>query len=218
MDKQSFINAVKKLREAPKRKFSQSIDIIINLQQMDLKNPDHKIDHAANFPSGLGKKIKICGLVDKELIDASKKVFDTTISKDEFASLDQKKIEKLAETHDYFVAQATLMVDIAKVFGRILGPRNKMPNPKMGGVIPPSANLEQVKEKLSKMVRLQTKKELIVKACIGKESLSDEQLAENAFIAYETVLHAVPADKNNIRSVFLKLTMSTPVLVGELNE
>lgn len=218
MDKQVFTTAIQKLRESPKRKFSQSVDLIINLKQIDLKNPDHKIDLPATLPAGLGKAVKICGLVDKELVDASKKTFDKTISKDEFSKLTPKEIEKLAEQNDYFVAQATLMVDIAKFFGKILGPRNKMPNPKMGCVIPPSANLEQVRERLSKTIRLQNKKELIVKSCIGKESLSDDQLAQNAATVYETLLHALPAEKNNIKSVYIKLTMSTPVKVGVANE
>ena len=214
MDKQAFVAAVKKLRESPKKKFSQSVDLIINLQQLDLKNPAHKVDVAANLPAGVGKKMKICGLVDKELGDKSKQVFDHTILKDQFSSLSVKDIKKLAEDYDYFVAQATLMVEIAKYFGKSLGPKSKMPNPKMGCVIPPNANLEQVRDRLNKIVRLQIKKEPIIKALVGKDSLTDEQIAENAFTAYETVLHALPNEKSNVHSVYLKFTMTPAVKIG----
>ena len=214
MDTKAFEIAIKKLRESPKRKFSQSVDLIINLKQIDLKNPEHKVDLPIILPAGLGKKVTICGLVDKELSDQSKTIFDHTIQKEQFTKLDPKETKKLADQYDFFVAQSTLMVDIAKVFGKTFGPKSKMPNPKMGCVVPPSASLAQVKERLSKTIRIQNKKELIVKTFIGKESMSDEQLVQNATAVMESLLRALPHEKQNIASIYLKFTMSSPVLVG----
>ena len=91
MDKKDFENTIKKLRENKKRKFSQSVDLIINLQQIDLKNPDHKVDIPVLLPAGTGKVAKICGLVDKELGDESNAAFDHTLLKDEFSKLKPKE-------------------------------------------------------------------------------------------------------------------------------
>ncbi|MEK6941095.1 MAG: hypothetical protein AABW49_04325 [Nanoarchaeota archaeon] len=218
MDNKLLTTAIKKLRSSKKRNFDQSVDIIINILQIDLKNPEHRVDTSALLPHGIGRPVKICGLVDKELSDASKKILDHTILKSDFSNLDKKNIKKLTEDYDYFIAQSTLMVDIAKVFGKILGSRGKMPNPKLGCVVPPTAKLDIVKDRLKKTVRLQIKKELIIKSVIGKESMSDDMLAQNAISIIEAITQALPHNKEDIGSIFLKFTMSNPVLVGEENE
>ena len=184
MNKELFQKTIKQVKEtSPKRKFTQTIDLIINLKILNLKNPNENLDLFVTLPNPLKRKHKICAIVDKELASASK-FFDKTIQQEELAGLrkNPKEIKKLSRQYDWFIAQANLMAEVATVFGKILGPRGKMPNPKAGCVITPTSNLEQVKEKLDKTVQVKTKKELIVKIPVGKEDQDDSKILENMML------------------------------------
>ena len=129
LDKKNILESVKKLRDiSKKRNFSQSIDLIVNLKQLNIKNPEEKVDLFLQLPKPKSKKPKICALVDKELATKAK-IFDTVILKEDFPKYakDKKLTKSLASSHDYFIAQANLMGDIATAFGKILGQKGKMP-------------------------------------------------------------------------------------------
>lgn len=217
MDTQTLQKTLHYVREnSPKRKFTQSVDLIVTLRDLDLKKPDNQVDFFMNLHQSNGKKIRICGLVGPELKEASQKVFDTTVDIDEFEvyAKDKSKIKKLAQSHDFFVAQANLMAKVAQTFGRILGPKNKMPNPKAGCVVPGNANLEQVKEKLQTMVRVQAKTSPHVQILVGKEDMKDDILIDNIQTIFNQLVHHLPAENNNVNNVFLKATMGPAVKVG----
>ncbi len=214
MDKTLVLSKLKELREkSKKRNFSQSIDLIINLKQLDLKKPENKIDLFVLLPYSKGKKTKICGLVDKELLKESKENLDHTITKEEFQNLNKKQIKKLAREYDFFIAQANIMTDVAKFFGKIFGPRGKMPNPKVGCAVPGNMLLKPLKEKLERTIRLQTKNELIIKTMVGKENIKDEEIADNIMVIYNALVASLPQEKNNIKETLIKLTMSNPIKI-----
>jgi len=215
MDKKAILSSVKKIREiSPKRNFGQSFDVSINLSNLSPKKAEDKVDSFVNLPHGRGKKVKICALVGKEL-SSKAKIFDNVVLEDEFDiyKKDKKKVKKLARSCDFFVAQANLMPQIAMAFGKILGPLGKMPNPKAGCVVPPTAVLDPLIEKLNKLVHLETKNQIIIKSIAGAESFEDEKVAENIFSLYDHLIHDLPQGKNNIKSIFIKLTMGPPVEV-----
>ena len=218
MNKNSILESLKKLREiSKKRNFNQSIDLIVNLKQLDKKNPEHKIDLFLQLPKSKVKKPKICALVDKELATKAK-IFDKVILKEDFPkySKDKKLTKKLATEYDYFVAQANLMGEIATAFGKVFGPKGKMPNPKAGCIVPPVIpNLEPIQQKIFSTVRFVTKDQLLVRSSIGSEDMSDEDLVENIYHAYTTILHALPKEKDNLKSVLIKLTMSPSVQITD---
>ena len=135
--------------------------------------------------------------------------------KDEFKNYDEAAIRALMKEADIFIAQATIMPQVASTFGKILGPVGKMPNPKAGAVVPPTAELKPVVERLQKTVRLETKGELSVKAPVGTEKMKDDEIAENMFAVYNAALHAVPGEKENIKEVLVKLTMGKPIAVKD---
>ena len=212
MDKQQILQALKKLRESSKkRNFSQSVDLIITLRQLDLKKPEQNINLFLTLPYKTGKEVRMCALVDKELQEQAKTTFHKTMLREDFQKLKPKDIKKMAREYDFFVAQASIMPDIAKFFGRTLGPKGKMPNPKSGCIVASNAQLKPLKEKLEKTIHLQTKNELITKAIVGKESMKDEELTENILAAYNNILHSLPQESQNIKKVLLKLTMSKTV-------
>lgn len=213
METQDIQNAIEELQKQEKRNFKQTFDMIIALRGLDLKKPDNQLDFYVTLHYPHGIKRRICGLVGTELYDQAKEVFDTVIHVDEFSQYEgnKQKIKHLADNHDFFVAQADVMAQVAKSFGRVLGPKKKMPNPKAGCVVPPKADLEAVKENLHKLVHIQAKSQLMVQASVGKEDLERDQLIDNIQTIYNQVLHTVPGEHNNIKSVLLKLTMSKPV-------
>src|SRR3989344_4518512 len=181
MDKKEILNTLELVREfSKKRSFSQNVDLIINL---DIDYKTNPIDLYTQLPVKRTKKLKICALIDKDLSSQAKGIFDTIILKEEFEKYknNKKLLKNLAKDHAFFVAQADIMPQIATAFGKVLGPRGKMPNPKAGCVIPPKiANLKPIYDKLQNTLKLSAKVEPIIKCSIGQEDMKDEDLAENA--------------------------------------
>ena len=218
MDKNQVLKAIKELREkSPKKKFLQTVDLIINLKNLDLKKQEHKVDIYMKLPNSKGKKPRICAFVDAQLAPKAKDVFDTVIQKSEFDKWkNNKKNQKLlSNTHDFFVAQADMMAQVAAIFGKVLGARGKMPNPKAGCVIPATANPEPVVANLQNTIRLQTKNDLSIKAVIGNESSKDDELADNILSIYNTLIPKLHQEKDNLRSIMIKLTMGPRFRIEE---
>jgi len=214
MEKQQVLDALKEVKKQQgKKNFKQSVDLIINLQNLDLKKTEHQVEFFVNLQHGKGRLNKLCALVGPELKDEALKVFDRTIEAEEFEKIaqDKKAQKKLAEQFDFFVAQANIMAKVASAFGRTFGPRGKMPNPKAGCVIPPKAQLKPIYEKLQRTIRVKAKTNLTVQVPIGDEMLDDEKLADNFLNVYNSLINALPAHENNLKSVFLKLTMGKPI-------
>jgi len=216
MNKENFKKAIELVKNnSPKRNFKQSYDLIINLKDLDMKKPDQQVTNWAVLRYGRGKKAKTCALVGPELADNAKENCDTVIMHDEFAKYaeDKKLIKKLAKNHDFFIAQANIMPDVAKTFGRILGSRGKMPNPKIGCVVPPNANLKTLVEKLQNTVGLIAKTQLSIKCRIGTEEMKDEEVLDNIITIYNNLSHNLPAEERNIKNMQLKFTMGPAVTI-----
>lgn len=219
MEDNEVFEAIKKLRSsASKRNFSQTVDLVVNLKQLDLKKPEQQVNSFAVLPHSRGKKMKVCALVDKELFNSAKEVCDFAVIKEDFSKFDKKALRKLANGYDFFIAQATVMPDIARYLGKGLGTKGKMPNPKADCVVPPSVNLKALYEKLQRTVRLQTKSEPSVKCAVGTEKMSDDQVKDNIMAVYNSLLHLLPKEKHNIKEILLKLTMGPAVVIGAKDE
>ncbi|MCB9358854.1 50S ribosomal protein L1 [Candidatus Woesearchaeota archaeon] len=217
MDKSKIQAALKIAKEqSGKRNFKQTIDLIVTMKDMDLKKPDHQVDFFLPLHHSNGKDVKVCGLVGPEMKEAAEKELDFVVVVDDFEQYakDKKKIKKLAETYDYFIAQANLMAKVAQTFGRVFGPKNKMPNPKSGCVVPPNANLAALKQRLKNTVRVMVKTTLQYQVAIAKEDMDEEIIIDNALTVYNQLVHHLPSEVNNIKDVFIKLTMGPAVKVG----
>jgi len=206
--KEQFLKALKELRKEKKRNFNQTVDLIINLKEFDVKRDSINIAVMLQYPA---KKHKICAFLEKPSI-----IFDYVVAKKEFERISEKELKKIVKDYDFCVALAKLMPDIAKRFGRLLGTAGKMPDPKIGCVIAAEDNavMSKLAERLRKTVKIKTK-EKSVKIAIGKESMSDDQISENAAVVYDAVLAALPKKKASIKNVMFKFTMSKPVKVEE---
>lgn len=217
MQKEELQSALQKARDiSGNRNFKQSFDLIINLKGLDMKKQEHNIDAFITLPHPRGKKVRVCALVSAELIEQAKSVCDFAIISDNFEKYREKKeLKKLANSYDFFIAQANIMPKVATVFGRVFGPRGKMPNPKSGGVVPPNANLKPLYEKLQKTIRMTNKTSPVIQSAIGTEEMKLDDVTENGMSVYNSIIHALPNEKHNIKNIYVKLTMSKPVKLGE---
>lgn len=216
VNKATLIDAVKKLKaDSPKRKFKQNLEVIFTLQGLNLKKPEEQVEFFTALPHGRGKQAKICALIGPELKEEATKVCDKVILQQEFAgyAADKKRTKKLAQEYDFFIAQANIMAQIAGTFGKIFGPRGKMPNPKAGCVVPPKTTLKPLYEKLQKTVKVSAKTQLQVQCRVGNEEEPEQQLAENIEALHNQLVQHLPGHETNVKATYLKLTMSKPMKV-----
>jgi len=215
MNTKSIEKAIKELRaNAKERKFKQSFDLIVTLKEINLKNNDEQVDFFVTLKHKLGKQVKVVALAGPELEERAKKVCDLVIPQSDFNKYKDKKIQKkIASEYDFFIAQADIMPKVAAAFGRSLGPRGKMPNPKLGSIIPGKGNVEPLYEKLQKTVRVSAKKAPMTQIKVGNEAMKDEEIIENIELVYNQLVHHLPKEAGNVRSVLLKLTMSKPIKI-----
>jgi large subunit ribosomal protein L1 len=213
MNKDSVLKALEQLKkDSPQRKFKQSVDLIISLKDLDFKKPEQQIEFFATLHHSTGKKTKVCGLIGPELKDEAVQVFDLVLMQDDFSRYDKSKAKKLANQYDYFVAQANIMTKVASAFGRYLGVRGKMPNPKAGCVVPPKgANLKALYERLQKTVKISARKIPLIQLRVGTEEMPLDQVADNVIFIYDQLIHHMPGERNNIKDIFIKFTMSKPL-------
>ncbi len=213
MNKNKILEALKKLKEQKKRNFEQQIDFIINFQELDLKKPENQLNFFVTLPFKPGKEKKVAGFVDVDLVEDAKKYLDFYLTPEQFQEYakDKKKIKKLAEEYDFFIAQGNLMKDIAANFGRVLGSRGKMPDPKGGMIVPPKGgNLKDIVSRLRRTVRVRVRNTPNYQTRIGSESQKEEEVVENVNHLFEQIVSHLPSEVKNVKSVFLKTTMGKP--------
>ena len=212
MEKSKVLEALKKVRNK-KRKFSQSVDLVVSFKELDLKKPEHQVDFFVMLPVDAKKKAKICALVAQELSAEANAVCDSVILAGDFPKYakDRKAVKKLVREHSYFIGQANIMPKIAMVFGRTLGPKGKMPNPKAGCIVPPKASLKPLYDRLQNTLRVTAKTVPVMQCRIGTEAMSDEELARNFSAVYDHLIGLLPNGEANVKDAFFKLTMGRPV-------
>jgi len=203
------IETVKKVLEGAKpRGFNESVEVAINLRDVDLSVPKNRIDEELNLPKGRGKAIRICVFASGELALKARAVADLVIQPQEiegYAS-DRAKARGLAQGFDFFVAEAPLMPTIGKRLGVVLGPRGKMPRP-----VPPTMDPAPLVNAMRNTVRVRSKDRRTFHAAIGTRDMSAEDLAENLDFLMRRVMGKLERGKFNIHSAFVKTTMGPAV-------
>ena len=214
MDDKKIKEALTKARES-KRNFKQTFDLIFNLKNLDMKKTEDQVEFFMQLHFSKGKKTKVCALVGPELGKSAEAVCDTVILQSEFEKYqkDKKLIKRLAKKHDFFIAQANIMPQVATIFGKVLGPKGKMPNPKAGCIVPPTASLEALQKKLQKTIKISAKTSPIVHCIAGNEEMKDEEILDNIKTIYDQLIHHLPSEKNNIGNAYIKLTMGKPIKI-----
>tara|TARA_B100000676_G_scaffold207399_1_gene203572 strand:- start:8 stop:712 length:705 start_codon:yes stop_codon:yes gene_type:complete len=191
-----------------KRKFVESVEVAINLRDVDLQNPQKRINAEVALPHGRGRPARVAVFAQGEMAVISKKVVDTVISPDQIEDLSDNKREakKLADKFDFFVAETGLMATIGKSLGIVFGPRGKMPRP-----IPPQADIERIIKSLTNLVPVRSKDRPTFHVPIGNVSMPQEQLAENLETIIKRVESSLDRGSDNIASIWVKTTMGKAV-------
>ena len=197
--------ALAELRKNEKRKFDQTIEIIVNLKGVDLKR--EAVNVLINIPHKIKDK-KVFGFLNNQS-DLVK-----SISKLDFPKYSDKKLlKRLVKEYDFFIASAPLMPSVATTFGKVLGPAGKMPSPQLGVLMQENDKvIKELVEKISTSIKIRAK-EASIKVPVGKESMKDEEILANASAVYKGIENALPTKRDNVRNVLIKLTMSKPVKV-----
>ena len=199
------------LQTERERKFVETIEVAINLRDVDLQNPQKRINAEVALPHGRGRPARVAVFAQGEMAVISKKIVDTVLGPDQIDELSENKREarKLADKFDFFVAETGLMATIGKSLGVVLGPRGKMPRP-----IPPQADIERIINSLTNLVPVRSKDRPTFHVPFGNVAMTKEQLADNL----ETILKRVESNLDrgteNIASIWVKTTMGKAVRLG----
>jgi len=213
LNMKNLLAAVKEVKtNANERKFSQSIDLAINLQNIDMKKPEGRIQERIELPHSVGKELKICVIASGEMAFKAKKAgASLVVERDALESLvgDKKKQKDLAKNYDLFIAEAPMMPLVGRSLGASLGPRGKMPTP-----VPPNANIEEQIEKHRKLVFVRMRGQPVLQCRVGNEDMADKEIAENVQAVVRRIEGKLKRGIKNFRSVYLKTSMGSAVKVA----
>ena len=207
MTEKKITEIIEKILEDSKkldRKFKQNIDVVVNLKNIDLNIAKNRIDEEVILPHGRGKEAKIAIFASGELALKSKGHVDLLIKPEEIGELsqDKKKFKKIADEHDFFIAEAPLMPTIGKTLGTILGPRGKMPKP-----VPPNADVSGMVKNLRNTVKVRSRDKITFHTIAGNEDMKVEQIADNVNAIIKRLEGKLERGKMNIGSISIKTTM-----------
>ncbi|UCE95428.1 MAG: 50S ribosomal protein L1 [Candidatus Bathyarchaeota archaeon] len=212
LDTKKVLEAVEKVRErTKKKKFNQSVELIINLRDIDMKKPDARIQETVELPHTSSKKPKACIIATGELaLKAKKAGADLVIGNSELESLatDKKRQKQIANSYDIFIAEAPLMPLVGRTLGSILGPRGKMPKP-----VPPTADIKTQITKWSKMVNIRLRSQPVLQCAVGTEDMKNEEVVENVIAVIRRIEGKLKRGLKNVKSIYLKTTMGPPVKI-----
>ncbi len=212
LDKNVLLDAVKEAKsKSGERKFAQSVELILDIKEVDMKSPEGKIQQVVELPHVTGKPNKILVIATGELaMNAKNAKVDRVIEKPELEGLSGKKkdLRKLANTYDVFLSEAPLMPTVGRNFGPVLGPRGKLPVP-----VPPNADITALIKKHRKTVVVRMRNQPIIQCAVGTADMKDEQIVENIQVILRMLEGKLKRGLKNIKFAFIKTSMGTPVKI-----
>ncbi|NIP36773.1 MAG: 50S ribosomal protein L1 [Thermoplasmata archaeon] len=209
MDDRSVNEKVQEaLEKAPPRKFSETIEIAVNLRDVDMSVPKNRINEEVILPRGRGKKQKIAVIGSGEMVLKAKGVADVVIQPDEIESIadDKRNARKIVRGIDFFIAEAPLMPVIGKRLGVFLGPPGKMPRP-----VPPGSDPSGLVDNLRNTVRVRSRDKNVVHVPVGTTTMKPEDVTTNILEIMRRIESKTPRGRGNIASVYVKTTMGPSV-------
>jgi large subunit ribosomal protein L1 len=197
------------VKEITFTKFDASVDIDVRLG-VDPRKADQMVRGIVTLPHGTGKEVKVLVLCTPDKEQEAKDAGADYVGLDDYIA----KIEKGWPDVDVIITMPAVMAKVGRL-GRILGPRNLMPNPKSGTVTPDVA--KAVKEVKAGKIDFKVDKTGIIHTSIGKVSFSPEMLAQNAAEVIQTLNKLKPSSSKGtyIKSVTLSSTMSPAVTIDK---
>jgi len=203
----SLKDASSLVKEVNITKFDSSVDLHVRLG-VDPKKADQSIRGTVNLPHGTGKTKRVLVLCTPDKEADAKAAGADYVGLDEFI----QKIEGGWVDVDVIVATPSVMPKIGKL-GKVLGPRNLMPNPKTGTVTNDVA--AAVNEVKGGKIAFKVDKAGIIHASIGRVSFSPEKIVENSQELLNAIIKAKPATAKGtyVKSVFMASSMSPGIAI-----
>jgi large subunit ribosomal protein L1 len=201
--------AFKLLKEVSSVKFTESVDVAVNLG-VDPRKSDQVVRGSTVLPNGTGKEVRVAVFAQGPAAEAARE-----------AGADKVGMEDLAEEikggnldFDVVIASPDAMRVVGQL-GQILGPRGLMPNPKVGTVTPDVA--QAVKNAKGGQVRYRTDKNGIIHASIGKVDFDPAALKENLEALLADLKKAKPSSAKGIymKKISVSPTMGPGITVDQ---
>ncbi len=197
------------IKEISTMKFDASVDLDVRLG-VDPRKADQMVRGIAVLPHGTGKELKVLVLCTPDKEQEAKDAGADFVGLDEY-------IEKISggwTDVDVIITMPAVMAKVGKL-GRVLGPRNLMPNPKSGTVTPDVA--KAVKEVKAGKIDFKVDKTGIIHVSIGRASFSKEQIKENATEMLQTLFRMKPSSSKGtyFKSISMSSTMSPGISIDK---
>ena len=200
--------AIELLKSAPQVKFNESVDLSINLG-IDATKSDQGVRGSSTLPHGIGKNMNVVAFADGEDEKAAKDAGADTVGFEDL--IDQVKKDKDLVA-DIVVATPDCMKKMGQL-GRILGPKNLMPNPKEGTV---TKNIAEAVSKAKKgQIRYKNDKAGIIHTIVGKLDFDTQKLADNIASLISDLNKSKPASAKGkyMKNITISSTMGPGIRV-----
>ena len=182
----SVDEAVKLIKARATAKFDETIEIAMNLG-VDSRHADQMVRGVVSLPNGTGKSVRVAVFAKDAKADEAQKAGADIVGAEDLV----EKIQGGFMEFDRVIATPDMMALVGRL-GKVLGPRNLMPNPKVGTVTPNVA--QAVKDAKGGAVEFRVSKSgNIVHAGVGKASFSEEALSQNVKAFIDAVTKAKPS-------------------------
>jgi large subunit ribosomal protein L1 len=205
----NFADAAALLTELSTVKFSESMDIAVNLG-VDPRKSDQVVRSATVLPHGTGKTVRVAVFTQGPAAEAALAAGADRVGMDDLAA--EMKAGDL--NYDVVIASPDAMRVVGQL-GQILGPRGLMPNPKVGTVTPDVATA--VKNAKAGQVRYRTDKNGIIHTSVGKVGFDADKLKENVEALIADLKRIKPASSKGIyvKRVTLSTTMGPGLVIDQ---
>ena len=206
-DNLSVEEAVKLIKSAASAKFDETLEIAMNLG-VDPRHADQMVRGVVQLPNGTGKTVRVAVFARGAKADEAKNAgADIVGAEDLMETIQSGKIE-----FDRCIATPDMMPVVGRL-GKILGPRNLMPNPKVGTVTMDVA--QAVQNAKGGEVQFKVEKAGVIHAGVGKVSFDEAKLAENVRAFVDAVAKAKPAGAKGtyLKKIALSSTMGPGVSI-----
>jgi len=208
----TIVDAVSRaLDESPPRNFRETVDLAVNLRDLDLNDPSKRIDESIVLPSGTGQDTQIIVFAEGETALQAESVADEVLSSDDLEDLgdDDDAAKDLADETDFFVAEANLMQDIGRYLGTVLGPRGKMPTP-----LQPDDDVVETVNRMKNTVQVRSRDRRTFHTRVGADDMSEEDIASNIDVIIRRLEANLEKGPLNLDSIYVKTTMGPAVEVN----
>lgn len=203
---QPIEEALQKIRSSKKRNFVESVEILVSFRDINLKDPSQRFNIETKVPHPIRKQIRLGLFAAGDLATrALNEEAITVISKDqaEQYAKEPKRAKVLAKTNDFFLAEREFMPLVGRYFGKVLGPRGKMPKP-----IASNVDIHSIQDDYARTVRLRVRENPCLNTRVATLDNSDEEITDNIIATLTTLQGKLPRGAQQIDRVFVKSTMS----------